>query len=226
MIDYLVSTPLFGLFFSALCWWFGRMVQDKVGHPLCNSLIITIVTGIALLSLFGIPYADYYATSSILTNLLAPVTAILALNIYRQRIILKKYFLPVLVGCLVGSLTSLFVIVGLCHLFSVDSVLTASILPKSVTTAIAMSIAESRGGVGGIAAAAVMMAGLTGYIFAPYFAKWFRITDPVAEGLAIGACSHAMGTSKAVEIGEIQGAMSSIALCLCGIITSILVLFF
>ena len=113
----------------------------------------------------------------------------------------------------------------LCRLFQLEEVLTASLLPKSVTTAIALGIAESQGGIQGVAAAAVILAGLVGAVFAPLFAKWFRITDPVAEGLAIGACSHALGTTKAMEIGEIQGAMSSIAICVCGIFTSLLALF-
>ena len=139
--------------------------------------------------------------------------------------ILKKHFLPVLAGCLAGSAASVGSILLLCRLFHVDEALTASLMPKSVTTAIAMGIAESRGGVAGIAAAAVMVAGLTGAVFAPLFAKLFRITDPVAEGLAIGACSHALGTTRAMEIGQVQGAMSSIAICVCGIMTSILALF-
>ena len=99
------------------------------------------------------------------------------------------------------------------------------VLPPSVTTAIAMGIAESHGGVAGIAAAAVMVAGITGAVFAPLFARVFRITEPVAEGLAIGACNHALGTTRAMEIGSVQGAMSSIAICVCGIITSVLALF-
>ena len=157
--------------------------------------------------------------------MLGPVTAVLALNIYNQRAILKEHFLPVLAGCLVGSLTSVGSILALCRVFRVEEALTASLLPKSVTTAIAMGIAESHGGVAGIAAAAVMVAGITGAVFAPLFARVFRITEPVAEGLAIGACSHALGTTRAIEIGSVQGAMSSIAICVCGIITSLLALF-
>lgn len=226
MIDMMTSLPLFGLFYSGLCWWFGHFVQKKTGITLCNHLLISTAVGVIGLMALGIPYATYSATASIITSLLAPATAVLALNIYRQRTILRQYFIPVLVGCLVGSLTSLLSILALCNLLLVDPVLTASILPKSVTTAIAMSVAESRGGVAGIAAAGVMVAGLMGPIFAPTFAKLFRITNPVAEGLAIGASSHAMGTTKAIEIGQIQGAMSSISLCICGIMTSILTLFF
>ena len=124
-----------------------------------------------------------------------------------------------------GSLTSVGSILALCHVFHVDEALTASLMPKSVTTAIAMGIAESHGGVAGIAAAAVMVAGITGAVFAPLFARLFHITEPVAEGLAIGACSHALGTTRAIEIGSVQGAMNSIAICVCGIITSVLALF-
>ena len=157
--------------------------------------------------------------------MLGPVTAVLALNIYQQRKVLGQYFLPVLAGCLAGSLASLGSVLLLCRLFAMENSLTVSLLPQSVTTAIAVGIAESRGGIPGIAAAAVVLAGIVGAVFAPLFAKVFRITDPVAEGLAIGACSHALGTTKAMEIGPLQGAMSSIAICVCGIITSILALF-
>ena len=157
--------------------------------------------------------------------MLSPVTAVLALNIYNQRSILQKHFFPVLAGCLVGSLTSVGSTLALCRLFHVDEALTASLMPKSVTTAIAMGIAESRGGVAGIAAAAVMVAGLAGAVLAPLFARLFHITEPVAEGLAIGACSHALGTTRAMEIGPVQGAMSSMSICICGILTSILALF-
>ena len=192
---------------------------------LCNPLLIAVALVIAVLSVFRIPYETYSIGGDFIKLMLGPVTAVLALNIYNQRDILKEHFLPVLAGCLVGSLTSVGSILALCKLFHVDEALTASLLPKSVTTAIAMGIAESHGGVAGIAAAAVMVAGITGAVFAPIFAKLFHITEPVAEGLAIGACSHALGTTRALEIGKIQGAMSSIAICMCGIFTSILALF-
>ena len=104
--------------------------------------------------------------------------------------------------------------------------MTSALLPKSVTTAIAIAISENLGGIPGVTAAAVVIAGVVGAIFAPTFAKLFHVTDPVAEGVAIGACSHALGTAKALEIGTLQGAMSSVSLCICGILTSILVLFF
>ena len=202
MLDALLNSPFLGLTLTAAAWCFGCWVQKKTGFLLCNPLLIAVALIIALLVLLDIPYQTYSAGSDFIKLMLSPVTAVLALNIYNQRSILQKHFFPVLAGCLVGSLT-----------------------PKSVTTAIAMGIAESHGGVAGIAAAAVMAAGIAGAVFAPIFAKLFHITEPVAEGLAIGACSHALGTTRAIEIGSVQGAMSSIAICVCGILTSVLALF-
>ena len=225
MTDVILTSPFFGLTLTAAAWCAGCWLQKKTGLLLCNPLLIAVALIIAVLALLDIPYAAYSAGGDFIKLMLGPVTAVLALNIYNQRAILKEHFLPVLAGCLVGSLTSVGSILALCRVFRVEEALTASLLPKSVTTAIAMGIAESHGGVAGIAAAAVMVAGITGAVFAPLFARGFRITEPVAEGLAIGACSHALGTTRAIEIGSVQGAMSSIAICVCGIITSLLALF-
>ena len=150
------------------------------------------------------------------------MTALRALGIYNQRIILKQYFVPVLVGCTVGSAVSIGLVLALCRMFGVDRAVTAAMMPKSCTTPIAMSIAENCGGLPAIAACCVLFSGITGVLGAPYFAKWFGITDPVAQGLATGACSHALGTTKAREMGEIQGAMSSIAIGVCGLISVVL----
>lgn len=225
MLNALLTSPFFGLTLSAGAWCIGCWLQKRTGLLLCNPLLIAVALIIAFLSLFRIPYEAYAAGVDFIRLMLGPVTAVLALNIYNQRAILKEHFLPVLAGCLVGSFTSVGSILVLCRVFHVEETLAASLLPKSVTTAIAMGIAESRGGVAGIAAAAVMVAGLTGAVFAPLFAKVFHITEPVAQGLAIGACSHALGTTRAMEIGPVQGAMSSIAICVCGIMTSVLALF-
>lgn len=228
-MDGLLSSPFFGLSLSAAAWCAGLWLQKKTGWVLCNPLLVAGVLIIALLAVFDIPLEKYNIGGDFIKLMLGPVTAVLALNIYRQRKILREHFLPVLAGCLAGSVVSLLSVLALCQVFQMEDLLTASLLPKSVTTAIAVGIAvgiaESRGGIQGIAAAAVAMAGITGAVCAPLFAKWFRITDPVAEGLAIGACSHALGTTKAMEIGELQGAMSSIAICVCGIFTSLIALF-
>lgn len=225
MIDAVLSSPFFGLSLSAAAWCVGLWLQKKTRWVLCNPLVIAGVLIIAVLAVFRIPLEDYCAGSDMIKLLLGPVTAVLALNIYNQRQVLRDYFVPVLAGCLAGSIASLLSVLALCRLFQLEGILTSSLLPKSVTTAIALGIAESRGGIPGIAAGAVALAGVVGAVFAPLFAKWFHISNPVAEGVAIGACSHALGTTKAMEIGPLQGAMSSISLCVCGILTSFLVLF-
>ena len=224
MIDALLSTPFFALALTCGAWCAGVWVQKKTGFVLCNPLVIATALIILFLMAFRIPYEAYALGGSFMSMMLGPVTAVLALNIYHQRQLLGKYFLPVLVGCLVGSLVSLGLVLLLCRLLEVESSITAALLPKSVTTAIAIAISESRGGIPGITAAAVIIAGAVGAMFAPLFAKVFHVTHPVAEGIAIGASSHALGTAKALEIGPLQGAMSSISLCLCGILTSLLVL--
>ena len=225
MADTLLSSPFLGLFLSAAAWCAGCWLQKKTGLLLCNPLLIAAALIIAALSLLRIPYESYALGGDFIKLMLGPVTAVLALNIYNQRDILRENFLPVLAGCLAGSLTSVGSVLLLCRLFRVEETLTASLLPKSVTTAIAIGVAESQGGVGGIAAAAVIITGLIGAVLAPLFARVFHVTQPVAEGLAIGACSHALGTARAMEMGQVQGAMSSIAICVCGIMTSVLALF-
>ena len=208
LFETLRSSAFFGLALSCGAWCFGLWVQKKTRLVLCNPLVIASALIILLLSVLHIPYSDYAVGGSLISLMLGPATAVLALNICHEKQRLREYFLPVFVGCLVGTLTSMGLILLLCHLLSVERTIAAALLPKSVTTAIALAISESSGGIPGITAA-----------------KIFRVKDPIAEGIAIGACSHALGTAKALEIGELQGAMSSISLCLCGILTSILCLF-
>ena len=240
MIDTLTSTPFFGLGVTLLCWYLAVRFQKRTGLLICNPVLVASLLVIGIMLLFHIPLDNYNAGGSIIKLLLAPATAaysypkrllppptaVLALNIYQQRAILKRNFWPVVLGCFVGSLVSMLLVQVLCRLFQAEASLLNSLLPKSVTTAIAVSIAESSGGLPALTAASVIITGIEGAMLAPLFAKVFRVTDPVVEGVAIGACSHAVGTSKALEIGPLQGAMSSIALCVCGIITSILAMFF
>ena len=225
MMEALTSTPLLGLILTAAAFALARWFQKKTGWVLANPTVVSAAMIIALLLLLDIPYDDYARGGDFVNLMLSPVTAILALGIYNQRDILKKNFIPVLVGCTVGCAVSMGSILLLCRLFGLDQAVTAAMLPKSCTTAIAVGIAEAKGGVVAIAVACVIIAGTVGAVGAPAFIKWFHVTDPVAQGLAIGACSHALGTTKAREIGELQGAMSSIAIGICGLLAVIFSLF-
>ena len=226
MADTVLSSPFFGLSLSIVCWCLAVKLQKKTGLLVCNPVLVASLLAIGVLLLFDIPLESYNAGGSLIKLMLGPATAVLALNIYQQRTVLGEYFLPVLLGCLAGSVASIISILLLCQLFGAGEIFTASMMPKSVTTAIALGISENGGGIPGITAAAVIITGLEGAMLAPLFARLFHVKDPVAEGVAIGSCSHAVGTSKAMEIGALQGAMSSIAICVCGIWTSVLALFF
>ena len=163
MLEAMLSSPFFGLGLTCAAWCVGVFLQKKTGFLLCNPMLIATIVVVAVLAVFRIPYADYLQGSSMLTLMLSPVTAVLALNVYNQRRLLGEYFLPVIVGCLVGTLTSVGSVLLLCKLMAVNASMTSALLPKSVTTAIAIAISENLGGIPGVTAAAVVIAGVVGY---------------------------------------------------------------
>ncbi len=220
----LTSSIYFGIFVSVLAYWIGVKIQKKTGLVICNSLIIAGLLVILVLKVFNIPFDSYNQGGSLINMFLGPATACLAVTIYSKLDLLKKYWLPVLVGCVVGVLTSMGSILVMCRLFSLDRDMTMSLVPKSVTTPIASAVAEGHGGIVAIAIAAVIFTGILGNVIAPMLIKLFHVKDPIAVGLGLGACSHAMGTAKALELGETQGAMSGLAMGLCGIFTTLVAL--
>ena len=225
MMAELFASPFFGISLSVIAFWVGVRIQKKTGLVLCNPLLIAIVLVSAVLLVCRIPYASYNQGGAIINMFLAPATACLAVSIYTQINLLKENWLPILVGCTAGSITSMGSIYIMCRLFRLDEAVSASLIPKSVTTPIAVSISENLGGIQAITVVAVIITGILGSILAPVLIKLFRVKDPVAAGLAIGACSHAVGTSKALELGETEGAMSGLAIGICGILTVIFSLF-
>ena len=219
------ASPFFGISLSVIAFWVGVRIQKKTGLVLCNPLLIAIVLVSAVLLVCRIPYESYNQGGAIINMFLAPATACLAVSIYTQINLLKENWLPILVGCTAGSITSMGSIYLMCRLFRLDEAVSASLIPKSVTTPIAVSISENLGGIQAITVVAVIITGILGSILAPVLIKLFRVKDPVAAGLAIGACSHAVGTSKALELGKTEGAMSGLAIGICGILTVIFSLF-
>ena len=225
VLSELVSSPFFGIALSVAAFSIGVWIQKKTGLVICNPLIIAIVLVSGVLLLFKIPYESYNEGGSIINMFLAPATSCLAVSVYTRVELLKKNWLPILAGCTAGSLTSMGSVFLLCRLFGLDEAMTYSLLPKSVTTPIAVGIAESHGGISSITVAAVILTGIMGSILAPFLIRIFRVKDAMTAGLAIGACSHAVGTSKAIEIGETEGAMSGLAIGICGIVTVVFAMF-
>ena len=224
-MEALYTSPYFGVALSVIAFGAGVLIQQKTKSPLCNPLIIAIVLIIGVLLVFKIPYDSYNKGGEIINMFLAPATACLAVSIFTKLSILKKYWLPIIVGCIAGSLASMASVYGMCRLFRLDQSLTMSMLPKSVTTPIAVSVAQAHGGVVPVTVVAVIFTGILGSIAAPLLIRIFKVSDSVAAGLAIGACSHAVGTSKAIEIGEVEGAMSGLAIGICGVVTVLFSMF-
>ena len=224
-MEALYTSPYFGVALSVIAFGAGVRIQQKTKSALCNPLIIAIVLIIGVLLVFKIPYDSYNNGGEIINMFLAPATACLAVSIFTKLSILKKYWLPIIVGCIAGSLASMASVYGMCRLFRLDQSLTMSMLPKSVTTPIAVSVAQAHGGVVPVTVVAVIFTGILGSIAAPLLIRIFKVSDSVAAGLAIGACSHAVGTSKAIEIGEVEGAMSGLAIGICGVVTVLFSMF-
>ncbi|MCI7740456.1 MAG: LrgB family protein [Lachnospiraceae bacterium] len=221
----LCASPMFGIALSILTFWIGVKIQKKTKLVICNPLIISIVLCIGVLLIFKIPYESYNEGGSIINMFLGPATACLAVSIYTKLELLKKNWLPILVGCAAGSLTSMVSVFLLCKLMGLDESMTMSLIPKSVTTPIAVSISGAHGGIVPVTVVAVIFTGILGSMLAPTLIRIFRMKDSITAGLAIGACSHAVGTSKAIEIGETEGAMSGLAIGICGILTVLFSLF-
>ena len=221
----LCASPMFGIALSILTFWIGVKIQKKTKLVICNPLIISIVLCIGVLLIFKIPYESYNEGGSIINMFLGPATACLAVSIYTKLELLKKNWLPILVGCAAGSLTSMVSVFLLCKLIGLDESMTMSLIPKSVTTPIAVSISGAHGGIVPVTVVAVIFTGILGSMLAPTLIRIFRMKDSITAGLAIGACSHAVGTSKAIEIGETEGAMSGLAIGICGILTVLFSLF-
>lgn len=215
----LFESNFFGIALSIFAFWIGVRINRKTGLVFCNPLIIAIVLISAVLLIFRIPYEAYNNGGAVINMFLAPATACLAVSIYTKIQILKENWLPILVGCSVGSVTSMACVYGMGRLFGLDEEMTYALIPKSVTTPIAVSIAQSHGGLVPVTVIAVIFTGILGSMFAPFLIRLFRVKNPMTAGLAIGACSHAVGTSKAIEIGETEGAMSGLAIGICGIFT-------
>jgi len=219
MHDFFASSVFFGVFATLCAYFAGLAIKKRTGLALMNPLLIAIVIMMAVVSLLDMDYAVYSAGTKIISNLLTPATICLAVPLYEQLSLLKKHPAAIFAGIASGVLTSLVCVFVLSLLFGLDHASYVTLLPKSITTAIGMGVSEELGGYVSITVPVILITGILGNMIAETVCKVFRITDPVAVGVAIGTASHAIGTSKAMEIGQIQGAMSSLSIVVSGILT-------
>ena len=208
-----------GVTLSLLAYAFGMFLKRKTHLSIFNPLLVSIAVTIVVLVIADVDYDTYNKGAVYLSWFLTPATVCLAIPLYEQTELLKKHWKAVLTGILSGVLTSLLTVFVLSKLMSLSHKEYVTMLPKSITTAIGMGVSEELGGYVTITVAVIIVTGVLGNILAEFLCKIFRITEPIAKGLAIGSASHAIGTAKAMEMGESEGAMSSLSIAVAGIIT-------
>ncbi len=226
MNEFFLNSAYFGVVLSLVTYFFGTYVRKKINFPLFNPLLIAIILTAAVLLVFKIDYTAYNASAKYISYLLTPATVSLAIPLYEQLDALKNNWKAIIAGILSGVITSLLSILAMAFMFGFTHEEYVTFLPKSITTAIGMGVSEELGGYVPVTVAIIIITGVLGSVIAETVLKIFRIKDPVAKGIAIGTASHAVGTSKAMEIGKTEGAMSSLSIVVAGIITVIGASFF
>lgn len=222
MNEIMGNSLFFGVMISVAAYEAGVLLKKKFRLAIFNPLLIAIAVIIALLAFTGIEYDTYNEGAKYLSYLLTPATVCLAVPLYEQIEVLKKNLKAILAGILAGALTSVTSVLLLAVIFGLSHEQYVTLLPKSITTAIGMGVSEELGGIVTISVAVIIITGVLGNMFAEAVCRIFHIEEPIAKGIGIGSASHAIGTAKAMEIGEVEGAMSSLSIAVSGLITVVL----
>lgn len=223
MLDMIASSAFFGAALSVGAYVLGIAMQKKFKIALFNPLFISILTVIAVLLTTGISYDTYNASAKYLSYFLTPATVCLAIPLYEQLSLLKKNALAIIMGILAGIISSALCILALALIFSLPHEMYVTLLPKSITSAIGMDLSSELGGIPSITVATIILSGIVGNMFAPLLCRIFGIKNPVARGIAVGSSSHAIGTAKAIEMGEIEGAMSGLSVAVSGLVSVVFI---
>ena len=219
MKEMITNSVFFGVTISLLAYGVGVLVKNKFKIAIFNPLLIGIILVILALLALDIDYEAYNEGAKYISYLLTPATVSLAIPLYERVELLKKNAKAVVLGICSGVLTSLVSVLAMCMAFGMTHKEYVSLLPKSITTAIGMSVSEELGGYVTITVAVIIITGIFGNMTASFVCKVFKIEEPIAKGVGIGCAAHAMGTTKAMEMGEIEGAMSSLSLAVAGVLT-------
>jgi predicted murein hydrolase (TIGR00659 family) len=222
MYDFILGSSFFYVALTLAAFGLGVLIQKKCKLAIFNPLLLATIFIMAFLLLTGIPNESYQAGCQALTWLLTPATICLSISFYQQFQKLKKHLPVICIGVVVGTIASLGSVYLLCMAFGVDKAITASLLPKSVTTAIGVALSQEFGGIAAITTAVIVITGVLGSIIGPVLCKILRLKDPIAQGVAFGTAAHVIGTTKAAQMSELAGAVSSFSLTFAGLVTSIL----
>ena len=216
------QTPFFGISLTIFAFWIGVKLYKRQKVAILNSIMIAVIIILLVLKILGISLDSYFVGADLIHLMLGPATTCMAISIYNKRELLKKNLLPVLAGCVAGVLASVVSIVAMSRLFGLDQTMMMSLIPKSVTTPIATAISGAQGGIVSITVAAVIVTGVFGNMAGPFLCRIFRITDPIAQGVAYGTAAHVIGTARARQHSEVAGAVSSLSLVVAGILTAVI----
>jgi predicted murein hydrolase (TIGR00659 family) len=222
MKEVIGNSVYFGAALCLLSYIAGIWIKKKLKWAILNPLLVSIIIVIAVLLIFNIDYESFNNGGKYVSYFLTPATVCLAIPLYQQLELLNKNFKAIMAGILTGVLMSLFSIMVMSLLFKLNHEQYVTILPKSITTAIGIAVSAELGGIKTITVATIIMTGILGNVIGESVCRLFKITDPIAVGLSFGTSSHAIGTSRALELGEIQGAMSSLSIAISGLLTVIL----
>ena len=217
------DTEIFGVILTILFYNIGIYIQKKTNKPIFNPLLIAILGIILFLSITKIPYESYKLGGDRINFFLGPVTIVLAVPLYKQFDLFKKYLLEILIGISCGVVVSFISIKLIGHFTNADVDIINSLIPKSITTPMGISLTKTLSGVEAITVVSIILTGILGAIISPIIFKIGKINNPVAKGIALGTSAHALGTTKALEMGEVEGAMSGLSIGISGIITVILI---
>lgn len=217
------DTEIFGVILTILFFNIGIYIQKKTNKPIFNPLLIAILGIILFLSITKIPYESYKLGGDRINFFLGPVTIVLAVPLYKQFDLFKKYLLEILIGISCGVVVSFISIKLIGHFTNADVDIINSLIPKSITTPMGISLTKTLNGVEAITVVSIILTGILGAIISPIVFKIGKINNPVAKGIALGTSAHALGTTKALEMREVEGAMSGLSIGISGIITVILI---
>lgn len=219
MREILCESTFFGVAVSILAYELGIFLKKKLKLAIFNPLLVAVAAVIVFLLITGVDFESYQAGADKLSYLLTPATVCLAIPLYEQIGLLKNHARAIMAGLVSGVLTSLISILGMAAVFGLSHEEYVTLLPKSITTAIGMGVSEELGGIVTITVAVILVTGILGNVIAEPVCRLFKIQEPVAKGVAIGSAAHAIGTAKAMELGPVEGAMSSLAIAVAGLLT-------
>ena len=217
----IINSPLFGILLSLVAFEIGVTISKKFKYSFLNPLLIANILIVGFLLTTGISLESYNVGGDYISVMLSPATVVLAVSLYRQISKLKQFWKPILAGIFAGSLTSLACVIVVSKLVGLSDTLMLSLLPKSITIPMGSVVSAQIGGIPPVTIIAITITGITGAVAAPAVCRFCRIKNKVAQGIAIGTASHALGTTRAMEMGEIQGAMSSLSIGVAGLFTAI-----